>query len=80
MGLRPTHVDKNRIDPGELTFKGVHPRSSLPEPTKAHAKENPDGPVGESKPLRMGVQIPRIIHPKIASGLGHMPRRLVNDD
>jgi hypothetical protein len=45
-----------------LTFTGVHPRNSLREPTKAHAKEKPDGPIGESKPLRMGVQIPRIIH------------------
>jgi transposase InsO family protein len=38
-----------------LTFTGVHPRDSLREPTKAHVKENSDGPVGESKPLRMGV-------------------------
>jgi hypothetical protein len=50
-----------------LTFTGVHPRNSLREPTKAHAKENPDGPIGESKPLRMGVQIPRIIHPKMST-------------
>jgi hypothetical protein len=38
-----------------LTFTGVHPRDSLREPTKAHVKENSDGPVGEAKPLRMGV-------------------------
>ncbi|MGO8759831.1 MAG: outer membrane beta-barrel protein, partial [Terracidiphilus sp.] len=35
-----------------LTFPGVHPRSSRCEPTKAHIKENLDGPIGESKSLR----------------------------
>jgi signal transduction histidine kinase len=45
-----------------LTFTGVHPRNSKREPTKAHAKEKLDGPIGESKPHGMGVQIPRGIY------------------
>jgi hypothetical protein len=45
-----------------LTFTGVHPRNSRREPTKAHVKEKPDGPIGESKSLSMGVQIPRIVY------------------
>ena len=48
-----------------LTFTGVHPRNSKGEPTKAHAKEKLDGPIGESKPLCMGVQIPRGIYPEV---------------
>jgi hypothetical protein len=48
-----------------LTFTGVHPRNSNGEPTKAHAKEKLDGPIGKSKPLGMGVQIPRGIYPEV---------------
>jgi hypothetical protein len=48
-----------------LTFTGVHPRNSNGEPTKAHAKEKLDGPIGKSKPLGMGVQIPRGIYPEM---------------
>jgi hypothetical protein len=45
-----------------LTFTGVHPRNSRCEPTKAHVKEKLDGPIGESKSLRVGVQIPRSLY------------------
>jgi hypothetical protein len=48
-----------------LTFTGVHPRNSKREPTKAHAKEKLDGPIGESKPHGMGVQIPCGIYPEV---------------
>ena len=48
-----------------LTFTGVHPRNSKREPTKAHVKEKLDGPTGKSKPLGMGVQIPRGIYPEM---------------
>jgi len=49
-----------------LTFRGVHPRNSKREPTKAHAKEQLDGPIGESKPLGMGVQIPCGLYPEVS--------------
>ena len=49
----------------QVHHSGVHPRISKREPTKAHVKENLDGPIGESKPLRMGVQISRSIHPQV---------------
>jgi hypothetical protein len=29
MGLRPTHMEENRVDPEELTFERVYPETSL---------------------------------------------------
>jgi hypothetical protein len=48
-----------------LTFTGVHPRNSRREPTKAHVKAKLDGPIGESKSVCMGVQIPRSLPPEM---------------
>jgi hypothetical protein len=32
-----------------LTYTGVQPKNSRREPTKAHVKEKPNGPIGEFK-------------------------------
>ena len=68
-----------------LTFTGVHPRNSRSEPTKAHFKEKPDGPIGKFKPLRMEckyhvVFIPkcrrRVLYEGLRQHLGEVFRRL----
>jgi hypothetical protein len=64
MGLRPTHMDENRVNPGELTFDGVHPETLRGEPPSTYQ--------GETGWTSMAISAQRLEKVKLGSGRIHL--------